>query len=67
LIYYLTSIRGLDGVIPIKLEAEAARLQSAQVVIEAEPPCTPERFIPSITKDEKEETDKEGTETYPYL
>ena len=52
---------------PIKLKAEAQGLQSAEVVIEAEPPCTPEPFIPSITKDEKEETDKEGTETYPYL
>jgi beta-galactosidase len=52
---------------PIKLKTEAQGLQSAEVVIEAEPPCTPEPFIPSITKDEKEEKDKEGTETYPYL
>ncbi len=52
---------------PIKLKAEAQGLQSAEVVIEAEPPCTPEPFIPSITKDEKKEMDKESTETYPYL
>ena len=54
-----------DG--PIKLKAEAQELQSAEVVIEAEPPRTLEPFIPSITKDKKKETDKEGAETYPYL
>jgi beta-galactosidase len=52
---------------PIKLKAEAPGLQSAEVVIEAEPPRTPKSFIPSITKDKKKEKDKEGTETYPYL
>ncbi|UCC21816.1 MAG: hypothetical protein JSW23_08365 [Planctomycetota bacterium] len=52
---------------PIKLKAEAQALQSAEVVIKAKLPCTPEPFIPSITKDEKKEKDKEGAETYPYL